>query len=434
MLGDQLISLYPLKRLIKGSSKLAHGLVISDINPKDRQNFSSCQKMCKEVVLNALDDSPDSRATIVYLTLIRTVIQAYIDKDTTPSDRLYQAWLGVFLIRLWSAWLQTEKIVNLHKVFSSNSPSSALLKKKSKQPFIVTIPAIFSLELNAHALTYLILLATEDKELSDTILSMYLFNSQSCESTFRSARSMSGPGSSIVNFSVLDFIRRTDKLAILQTIKSESEFSPSAKSLRFPRHHKLAKPSSLVSSARPISLTVSEVERIVLDAFAAACELLKPLGVTKFLQNNGCSSLTDLSKLAAQKLRQSKLTDSSKRQSQVSADNESQSDDESDSDDEANDELGNEEEGDHEEENQEEDQAPSSILRDSSTASFEGMRIYENINPDQADSYFKVVREGNSKEMYLHKQTACWLLTDKKSISSSDRLIRVQQTKWVLYV
>ena len=103
---------------------------------------------------------------------------------------------------------------------------------------------------------------------------------------------MSGPGSSIVNFSVLDFIRRTDKLAILETIKTESEFSPSATSLRFPRHHKLAKPSSLVSSARPISLTVREVERIVLDAFAAAYELLKPLGVTKFLQNNGCSSLT----------------------------------------------------------------------------------------------------------------------------------------------
>ena len=81
---------------------------------------------------------------------------------------------------------------------------------------------------------------------------------------------MSGPSSSIVNFSALDFIRRTNKLAILQTIKTESELSPSAKSLRFPRHHKLAKPSSLVPSARPISLTVSEVERIVLDAFAAA--------------------------------------------------------------------------------------------------------------------------------------------------------------------
>ena len=121
---------------------------------------------------------------------------------------------------------------------------------------------------------------------------------------------------------------------------------------------------------------MSEVERIVLDAFSAAYELLKPLGVTEFLQNNGCSSLTDLSKLAAQKLHQSKLTDSSKRQSQLSADNESQSDDESDSDDEANDELGSEEVVDREEEDpEEEDQTPSSILRDSSTASFEGMRI-----------------------------------------------------------
>jgi hypothetical protein len=41
-----------------------------------------------------------------------------------------------------------------------------------------------------------------------------LFSSQLCESTFRSCRAMSGPFSSIVNFTVHQFLQRAKKFGI----------------------------------------------------------------------------------------------------------------------------------------------------------------------------------------------------------------------------
>ena len=53
-------------------------------------------------------------------------------------------------------------------------------------------------------------------------LRVSLFDSQMCENTIRAARSMSGPFSSVVNFSVREFLQRAEKLAVLQRIKYSS--------------------------------------------------------------------------------------------------------------------------------------------------------------------------------------------------------------------
>jgi len=45
------------------------------------------------------------------------------------------------------------------------------------------------------------------------------------------------------------------------------------------------------------------------------------------------------------------------------------------------------------------------------------------INPDLANSYFKVKINDTTK--FLHKQSAAWLLTDKNDRLSTDRLSRV---------
>jgi hypothetical protein len=58
---------------IELQSKLEHNLVKSDIYPRDRQNYRSCEKRCSSSVIN---------------------------KPTTTSDRLYHAWLAVFICRL----------------------------------------------------------------------------------------------------------------------------------------------------------------------------------------------------------------------------------------------------------------------------------------------------------------------------------------------
>ncbi|CAF1479136.1 unnamed protein product [Didymodactylos carnosus] len=66
------------------------------------------------------------------------------------------------------------------------------------------------------------------------------------------------------------------------------------------------------------------------------------------------------------------------------------------------------------------------VLR-SKTKTFPGIRLLETINPTLGDSYFDI--KINDEHKFLHKQTACWLLTDKNTRLSSDRLTRVEMSK-----
>ncbi len=67
LFGDKLISIGHLLQLIETSSKLNHNLVKSDVLPKDRQNFASCEKISNEAVLNGLNAIATSQATRIYV-------------------------------------------------------------------------------------------------------------------------------------------------------------------------------------------------------------------------------------------------------------------------------------------------------------------------------------------------------------------------------
>lgn len=67
MLGNESININFLLQLIKDFSKLDHGLVKSDIVPKDRQNFSSCIKISSDCVLQTLEKMQNTRAICIYL-------------------------------------------------------------------------------------------------------------------------------------------------------------------------------------------------------------------------------------------------------------------------------------------------------------------------------------------------------------------------------
>ncbi|CAF1437332.1 unnamed protein product [Adineta steineri] len=62
-----------------------------------------------------------------------------------------------------------------------------------------------------------------------------------------------------------------------------------------------------------------------------------------------------------------------------------------------------------------------------SKQTFQGMRIFDTINPAKTCHYVKIFV--NNKQKYIHKQTAVRMLTINKNSLSSDRQIRVQQTK-----
>ncbi|CAF1110900.1 unnamed protein product [Didymodactylos carnosus] len=57
---------------------------------------------------------------------------------------------------------------------------------------------------------------------------------------------------------------------------------------------------------------------------------------------------------------------------------------------------------------------------------FIGIKVFDTVESHMQHSYFKVTINHDTK--YIHKQTACWLLTGEKSKLSNDRLLRVTQS------
>jgi hypothetical protein len=55
---------------------------------------------------------------------------------------------------------------------------------------------------------------------------------------------------------------------------------------------------------------------------------------------------------------------------------------------------------------------------------FHGIRVTDKIKPHIERTYFSVTINDETK--FLHKQSACWLLSSEKSKLSSDRLLRIQ--------
>ena len=110
------------------------------------------------------------------------------------------------------------------------------LSRTNMLQYSLTAQAVYSIELNAHSLVYLVLLVIEGK-LPKEVLAVDRFHSQSCEAIFRSARAFSSKISSGVNFTVLQFMNLADKLSLFQKIKTRNEQLTSPP-MRFPVHHK----------------------------------------------------------------------------------------------------------------------------------------------------------------------------------------------------
>ena len=57
---------------------------------------------------------------------------------------------------------------------------------------------------------------------------------------------------------------------------------------------------------------------------------------------------------------------------------------------------------------------------------FNSRKIHDHIQPSMNNSYFKV-EDQFCHQKFIHKQIACWLLTDRNNHLSNDRLSRVIQ-------
>ncbi|CAF1133516.1 unnamed protein product [Didymodactylos carnosus] len=277
--GRQDISIEHLIDIIEDTnySKLDHGLTRSDLNPKDRQNYNSCVKIASDDILSILVDGTDTYGTFIYLQLLKMITPTYVKKTTKINERLQSAWCIVFVCRMWWTWIQ-------HKQFTSTTASTTT-KRNNKEKFFITKTAYLSVELNAHNLLYMILLVKQ-RQLPKEALNVYLFNSQHCESMFRNTRSLSGTYSTILNFTVADFLRRSQKISVLNRIKCEQlSQQDDNERLSFPIHHKHNHDNHPSSIQNLDDIDQLDIEKIISDAFNQALQLTERLQISKLLKN-----------------------------------------------------------------------------------------------------------------------------------------------------
>ncbi|CAF3343322.1 unnamed protein product [Rotaria socialis] len=250
-----------------------------------------------------------------------------------------------------------------------------------------------------------------------------------CESTFRAARSMSGPFSSVVNFSVYEFLQRVEKLAVLQSIKWSSESKEN--NIIFPKHHNQSKKTSLTRLTSTITITVTEkpLEDTVFSAYLKANQIISGCGLSILNPYDKMISFEEVNRLAYKKLSRSKCTTSNKKHIKSNDNDDENEDEDEDEDNEQHRSNRQRSESDIVDEHDEStsiDGFDLDILPKVSRSTIRGMRIFDSIDNSQADSFFPVELNGRIK--YMHKQTANWYFSKTRPILSSDRLKRVQQT------
>ncbi|CAF3248370.1 unnamed protein product [Rotaria sp. Silwood2] len=301
-MGSYNVSIIHLHQLIKTTNKIDHNLCKSDLNIRDRQNFSSCQRISDDKVLIMLSFNEQYKATYNYLLLLNLLIMAYTNRQVSLLTRIYYAWIVLFFVRLWRIWLYLTK---------RKRKSTTKNKTSSDQYFFITSNALLSIEINAHCLIYIYLLI-EQKFVPESLAdSIHIFSSQPCESVFRDARALSGVYSTQINFTMKQFLKRINKLNALTELK-QLELTNKIEKINFPIHHKIKKltnQSELNITDEITDFNSSNIEKIIVQAYEAAQYLAISVGMSKDLIKYDLFDMEQSSQLAEKLLRLNNLTE-----------------------------------------------------------------------------------------------------------------------------
>lgn len=214
-MGTQQASVTHLKSLVNNVQKSVHGLNSTDIRLIDRQNFRSYEKMVDKRVITALETHVNgAEATIQYLQLCSDVTSSYLDFDMTPLDRIFYMFRGVFFLRIWRNHVTNSRFYTLKNNF-------------------ITSNAYTGIEINARSLINIIK-QLRDRNLADLFLPT-IFDSQTCEKTFRLLRSMGTVNFTRINFSLYDILHMIGRVEVQNQI---AYFKLSGEQVTFPVSHK----------------------------------------------------------------------------------------------------------------------------------------------------------------------------------------------------
>lgn len=262
--GKYFIDWNHLHGLVEDFPKDKHQLTASVLNPFDRQNFRSVLRMCDPKVITLLKSHvKGSEGTVVYLQLMKDIIEAFLDQNLTPLQRVRKMWYSIFIIRMWRHFILSHK------------------QYKLKYNFLTT-PCYICLELNAHSL---IMCMLHLKDISrPELFSPHLFESQPCESIFRQFRSFTTTYSTVTNCTVKEAMARISKIQLQNDI-----IHGTSPHFVFPRLNKQQNPNDAMLNRNidlPTKLEiVTEIQNCQQDAVAKA----KSLGLIPNQRNNGFS-------------------------------------------------------------------------------------------------------------------------------------------------
>ena len=258
--GNFVAGIHHLRIVQQSYGKDQHGLREKDLNPIDRQNFDAVTHITSTSTMEILETIP---GTQLFLEMIKHVVDSYLSKKSTPLQCIRHAWYAVYFCRYWRYWL-------LH------NPNYTL-----KNNFI-TSNAYSCIELNAHALIIFLMTHRDSDIKCDNNFFQCLLGSQPCEKAFRAMRSMSGMFSTIINFSMLGFLRKLHRMHI--QLKLEGEMKQNG--IIFPRSNKHAQ-TDTTGKSKVSNVSNEDILDIVKQAKEEAQEAMEILGMAETLKHNG---------------------------------------------------------------------------------------------------------------------------------------------------
>lgn len=209
---------------------------------------------------------------------------------------------------------------------------------------------------------------------------------------FRNARSLSGTYSTIINFSVADFIARSQKISILNRIKCDrSSEQDRNEHLSFPVHPKHKRDEYLSSVQMLDDIGQLDIEKIIPNAYNEAVELVERLQISRLLDEKEVFDLNSLSEYVFRKLNSSlKMLDYSTQtinddNDEFDLDEEEQTEEESVNND-ASDELTDDEQINLGTDNDQDDDYNVATIK----TNFNDMKILDNVDISRRDCYFKL--------------------------------------------
>lgn len=276
LIGNYYIKQEHFEQLLKTENKGVHHLTASDVNPVDRQNISSVEKICDIKVINLLKEKVEgSDGTVQLLQIMSDVIDAFMDDSLTPLDRIHKMWRSTFLVRIW-------------RHFILKHP-----KLKLKDNFMSCF-SYYCIEQNAHSLVQIIVYLKKNN--LNHLFLPHLFSSQTCEAFYRNVRSLTTTNSTVVNFSVKEILNRISRIQLMGEISNDEN------GFVFPKSLKSSKASTYNIADLPDETEIMDIiEKSKFYAIKVASELGLITKNQKFI-DSACLCQIKIHKLPQKKL------------------------------------------------------------------------------------------------------------------------------------